>query len=94
MKPQERIDGFLSREITLTLLNGEESKYFLFVLKPILRETETPLWDCDGNLAVYMKGYELIPFTSEMPFIFYVDCPLQLQQISLNRYCLISKGLK
>lgn len=89
---QKRIDGFLSREITLALLSGEESKSFLSVLKPICMESENGLLDCDGNLAVYMKGYELSPFSSEQPFILYFDCPLQLKQISHHRYCLMTIG--
>ena len=89
--PQERIEGFLSRELTLTLLNGEESKYFLYVLKPIGRDKCNRRLDCDGKLEVYMQGYELLPFSGEQPFIMYIDSPLQLSEISHSRYCLISK---
>lgn len=80
--------GILSREITLVSLNGEESKFYLHVLKPLEYRNKSDLIKLKNHKlsSLEISTFEIFPFKREEPFIIYFDCPLKLTQINEQSY--------
>lgn len=74
--------GLLSREITLVSLDGEETKLFLHILKPLGWKNKSDLVKLKNHELVNFEisEFEIFPFQHEESFVIYFDCPLKLTQ--------------
>lgn len=86
-----RIDGYLSRTLTIYYLNGATKEFKLHIVKPISPEIENPQSGVVTRLRIFMSGFEIIPFKAEIPYIIFIDTPIILREITNGRYLLSSQ---
>ncbi len=85
---EQRIDGYLSRKLTVDRLNGDINEFSLHIVKPVYSENENPQSEGISRLRIFMSDFILEPYTSEIPYIIYVDVPLIIKEISLGKFML------
>lgn len=75
-----RIDGFLSREVIVALKGKEITRYPLHIIKPSLTDSDNISGFPIIRNHLRIESYKIIPYSSEIPFICYVDSPLKITE--------------
>lgn len=82
----QRIDGYLSRSISVYRLNGEVMEFKLHIIRPVVSEIENPQSGTESRLRIFMSDFDIIPYTHEIPYIIYVDSPIIVKELSTRMY--------
>ena len=84
-----RIDGYLSRRIIVSYMNGKKNSYDLNIIKPIDIKDNDPQTGTDSRLRIFMSDFKIIPYTFEIPYIIYIDNPILVNELSGGGYEMI-----
>lgn len=82
----QRIDGYMSREISLEFLNGEIQTYRLHIVKPGNPTSYFPHSGNTSRLRILFSDYEIIPYSQEIPFVYYSDKEIRIKEISSGEF--------